>query len=284
MKPILWLGIVLAFLFLLGCGSDAGDRALTYNFKQGVSEVEVGFLDNAPPERIYPTTPFKIIVKLDNQAAYDATAGIVRIVGLDEQFFRIGQQEQFFETLEGRSALAPSGGKQFIEFDAAAGELFQNAEEYVNTFFVKVRYNSKMDFMDTLCINPNLYAVYDAGCTVENTKSYSGQGAPLAVQQLEEIMSPGGSVELRLQLRNQGRGKINTVYLGSAMLGGEELPCEFQRAGEDKRKVNFTPEKQEAVVICRKLLRDQNSYTTPIAVSFSYDYEVKEEGRVRMVR
>lgn len=284
MKSMLWLGIVLAFLFLLGCGSDIGDRAPNYNFKQGINEVGISFLDNAPPERIYPTTPFKIIVKLDNRAAYDATAGTVRIVGLDKQFFRIDQQEQLFETLEGRGALAPSGGKQFIEFDAAAGELFQNAEEYVNTFFVKVRYNSKMDFMDTICINPNLYAVYDAGCTVENMKSYSGQGAPLAVQQLEEIMSPGGSVELRLQLRNQGRGKINTVYMGSAMLGGEEIPCEFQRAGEDKRKVNFTPEKQEAVVICRKLLRDQNSYTTPIAVSFSYDYEVKEEGRVRMVR
>lgn len=284
MKSIPRLGIVLAFLFLLGCGSGVGDRALNYNFKQGINEVGISFLDNAPPERIYPATPFKIIVKLDNQAAYDATTGTVRIVGLDEQFFRIDQQEQFFENLEGRSALAPSGGKQFIEFDAAAGELFQNAEEYVNTFFVKVRYNSKMDFMDTICINPNLYAVYDAGCTVENMKSYSGQGAPLAVQQLEEIMSPGGSVELRLQLRNQGRGKINTVYMGSAMLGGEEIPCEFQRAGEDKRKVNFTPEKQEAVVICRKLLRDQNSYTTPIAVSFSYDYEVKEEGKVRMVR
>lgn len=283
MKPTIFIGIVL-LLFLLGCGSGVGDRALNYNFKQGINEVGISFLDNAPPERIYPTTPFKIIVKLDNQAAYDATSGIVRIVGLDEQFFRIYQQEQFFETLEGRSALAPSGGKQFIEFDAAAGELFLNAEEYVNTFFVKVRYNSKMDFMDTICINPNLYAVYDAGCTVENTKDYSGQGAPLEVQQLEEIMSPGGSVELRLQLRNQGRGKINTVYLGSAMLGGEEIPCEFQRAGEDKRKINFTPEKQEAVVICRKLLRDQNSYTTPIAVSFSYDYEVKEEGRVRMVR
>lgn len=284
MKQIFSIGIALMLIFILGCGSDAGDRALTYNFKQGVSEVKVGFLDNAPPEKIYPTTPFKIIVKLDNQAAYDATAGIVRIVGLDEHFFRIDQQEQFFETLEGRSALAPSGGKQFIEFDAAAGELFQNAEEYVNTFFVKVRYNSKMDFQDTICINPHLYAVYDAGCKVEDSKGYSGQGAPLAVQQLEEIMSPGGSVELRLQLRNQGRGKIGTVYMGSALLGGEEMPCEFQRAGENKKMMNFTPEKQEATIICRKLLRDQNSYTTPIAVSFSYDYEVKEEGRLRMVR
>lgn len=276
--------MALALLFVLGCGSTVGDRALNYNFKQGMGELEVSFLDQAPPERVYPTTPFKIIVKLDNQAAYDATAGVVRIVGLDEQFFRIDQQEQFFEVLEGRSALAPSGGKQFLEFDALAGELFQNAEEYVNTFFVKVRYSSKMDFQDTICINPNLYAVYDAGCAVENMKGYSGQGAPLTVSQLEEIMSPGGSVELRLQLRNQGRGKINTVYLGRALLGGEEMPCEFQRAGENKKMIQFTPEKQEATVICRKLLRNQNSYTTPIAVSFSYDYKMKEEGRIRMVR
>ncbi len=277
------LSLIILVLFV-GCGSNAGDRALTYNFKQGVSELDVDFLDNAPPEKIYPTTPFKIIAKLDNQAAYDATAGTVRIVGLDEQFFRVDQQEQLFEKVEGRSALVPSGEKKFLEFDAAAGELFQNAEEYVNTFFVKVHYSSKMDFQDTICINPHLYAVYDAGCKVEDRKGYSGQGAPLAVQELEEIMSPGGSVELRLRLRNQGRGKINTVYMGSTLLGGEEMPCEFQNTKEDKKKIEFTPEKQEATIICRKALRDQNSYTTTLSLGFSYDYEVKEEGRLRMVR
>ncbi|HLC71602.1 MAG TPA: hypothetical protein VJI32_06325, partial [Candidatus Nanoarchaeia archaeon] len=276
--------LLIALLLLIGCGSDSGDRALTYNFKQGMSELDVSFLDNAPPERIYPTTPFKIIVTLDNQAAYDVTAGTVHIVGLDEHFFRVDQQEQFFDLIEGRSALAPSGGKQFLEFDAAAGELFQNAEEYVNTFFVKVRYNSKMDFQDTICINPNLYAVYDAGCKVEDSKGYSGQGAPLAVQELEEIMSPGGSVELRLHVRNEGQGKINTVYMGSTLLGGEELPCEFQNAGDNKKMIVFTAQKQEATLICRKLLRDQNSYSTPLSVGFSYDYEVKEEGKLRMVR
>jgi len=286
MKKTLLIGIALAFwfIFILGCGSNAGDKALTYNFKQGVSEIVVDFLDNAPPERVYPTTSFKIIVKLDNQAAYDATAGTVHIVGLDEHFFRLDQPEQFFDVIEGRSALAPSGGKQFLEFDAAAGELFQNAEEYVNTFFVKVRYNSRMDFQDTVCINPNLYAVYDAGCKVEDRKGYSGQGAPLAVHELEEIMSPGGSVELRLRLRNQGRGKINTVYMGSTLLGGEEMSCEFQNTKEDKKKIQFTPEKQEAAIICRKALRNQNSYTTTLSMGFSYDYEVKEEGRLRMVR
>lgn len=284
MKKIITLFLVLFFLVLLGCGSNQGDRTLNYNFKQGVSELDVGFLDNTPPERIYPTTPFKIIVKLDNQAAYDATSGIARIVGLDEHFFRLDQQEQVFETVEGRSALSPSGGKEFLEFDGAAGELFENSQEYVNTFFVKVRYSSKMDFQDTICINPNLYAVYDSGCKVEDSKGYSGQGAPLAVHQLEEIMSPGGSVELRLQLRNQGRGKINTVSMGSALLGGEEMTCEFQNVGENKKMIVFTPEKQEATIICRKFLKDQNSYTTPIVIGFGYDYEVKEEGRLRMVR
>ena len=63
MKKTLLIGIALAFwfIFILGCGSNAGDKALTYNFKQGVSEIVVDFLDNAPPERVYPTTSFKII-------------------------------------------------------------------------------------------------------------------------------------------------------------------------------------------------------------------------------
>ena len=281
MKKILF---VVLLLFVLGCGAGPGENALEYNFKQGITEVQLQTLENAPPEKIYPNTPFKIIVEVDNQAAYDATAGIVNIVGLDNAFFRVDRTEQSFTQIAGRSALMPEGEKIYLEFDGAAGQLFQNSEEYVNTFFLKTRYNSRMEFTDTVCINTNLYAVYDSGCTLEPTKSYSGQGAPLAVSEVEEIITPGAAVEFRVHLSNEGEGSMTVVHLGRTMLGGEELTCEFQDVGENKKSVSFTPEKQEATLICRKFLRDQSSYTTTLLLTFSYDYEVKEEQTLRLVR
>ena len=271
-------------LLVLGCGAGPGEKALEYNFKQGIAEVQLRTLENAPPEKIYPNTPFKIIVEMDNQAAYDATEGVVRIVGLDNAFFRVDRTEQSFAQIVGRSALAPEGEKVYLEFDGAAGQLFQNSEEYVNTFFLKTKYNSRMEFTDTVCINTNLYAVYDSGCAIEPVKSYSGQGAPLAVSEVEEIITPGAAVEFRIHVANEGEGSMTMVHLGRTMLGGEELTCEFQDVGENKRTVLFTPEKQEATLICRKFLRDQSSYTTTLLLTFSYDYEIKKEQRLRLVR
>ncbi len=276
--------LLILILFVLGCGTSPGEKALEYNFKQGVSEVQLRTLENAPPDKIYPNTPFKIIVEVDNQAAYDATEGVVRIVGLDNAFFRVDRTEQSFAQVAGRSALLPEGEKLYLEFDSAAGQLFQNSEEYVNTFFLKTKYNSRMEFTDTICINTNLYGVYDSGCVVEPAKSYSGQGAPLVVREIEEIIIPGSAAEFRVHLANEGSGQIGKVYLGRTMLGGEELLCEFQNVGEDKRTVLFTPEKQDATLICRKFLRDQSSYTTTLLLTFSYDYEIKQEQTLRLVR
>ncbi|MFH0701746.1 MAG: hypothetical protein V2A62_04885 [Candidatus Woesearchaeota archaeon] len=170
--------LLVVALLLLGCGSSVPMKKTSYNFQTGVSELKVTFLPNAPPEKIYPYSSFRMIMDLSNEAAYPVTNGKVEIIGLDEKYFRLDHNSETFSSLEGRTALTPLGGQERIEFIGAAGQLFSNSEQYMGNYFLEISYDSKFDFVDTVCLNPNSYDVFDAGCKIKNKNSYAGQGAP----------------------------------------------------------------------------------------------------------
>lgn len=275
------------FLIIVGCSGGMGQQLAQYNFKQGISELSFQFLNNAPPEKLYPHSDFRIVVDAHNKMAYDLTNARMRIVGLDDTYFQLEQTEKPFGPLVGRSLLSPEGDKTFVEFVGRTKGLLPGASEYRATYFLKTNFNSMMEFSDTICINPNLYAVYDSGCSVEAQKSYGGQGAPLVVQQLEEIFTPagnGGGMELRFTIANRGRGKMTTIRLLKSQLGGEDLGCEFSDAPLDKKVWLVKENEQEARLVCKSFLRDQRSYTTTLSLGFSYDYELKEEHQLLLMK
>ncbi len=292
MKLIKLIIIIVLFMFLLGCGADSGGKKGIQNFKQGYGALEVRFLDNAPPKKIYQGSNFKMIAELDNQAAYDIKNGELKIVGVDQKFFLIMPPlTRNFPLLLGKSLINPSGEKIFIEFDVTAKkELFENAERFQNPYFLKLSFDSIFEFTDTICINPNLYEIYDSGCKVQPKKSYSGQGAPMAITELESIIYPssaGTEVEFRLLIKNRGQGKANFIQLEKVMLGNEELKdCHFQNSIEDPqaKKVLFYESKQEDILICKTYLSGQASYETTLSLDFSYDYEIKERQQLNLYR
>ncbi|HLC97526.1 MAG TPA: hypothetical protein VJC21_01975 [Candidatus Nanoarchaeia archaeon] len=285
-QPFLFraLFLLILLLFVASCQGRSGERQIEYNFKQGVAEVELALLENAPPEQLYPNTDFQLVVTIDNKAAYDVQEGELRIIGLDEKYFDVYPLSQIF-SLQGRSLTNPSGEKAFLQFDGRAGELFLNAEEYAGTYFLKAAYTSTVDFTDTVCLNADAYGIYTGGCKLEAEKSYSGQGAPLAVTRMEEIVSPGsGDVEFRFTIENRGQGTVNDVTLLAAQLGGQELSCAFKGEEEGQLRIRLTPEEQEAVVLCHRTLRGEPSYETTVTLQFRYTYEIKEEQELRLVR
>lgn len=293
------LAVMLVLALLLNSCNKGDESFSQTNFKQGLSELQLRFLEQAPPERIYPESDFKLLVEASNLAAYDISQGKVWITGTFDKYFLIQPQEQDLlqgtvrGMLEGRSLLNPAGDTTLLEFSGKSGLLFQNAEQEVSTFFLKAKYHSTFEFSDTICINPNLYAVYDAGCKIEEVKSYSGQGAPIAVTGLQEIMTPapGARVEFRLTVANQGIGNLKKLELRQARLGGESLVCVFQGTGADLRSLDFTKRQdlgrqagQQVVVICQHELSDSTSYSTSLFLEFAYDYELKQQHTLRLVR
>jgi len=286
-----YLLIPVLFIFLISCGQE--EILSEYNFKQGVAELELRLLDNAPPDKIYQGSQFKLIIEADNQAAYDITQGRVWFSGIFENYFFIDplerglNEESLTGQLEGRSLTNPSGEKTFLEFEGQAAQLFENAEEFVGNFFLKADYHSTMDFVDTICINPNLYSVYDSGCTMQDRKSYSGQGAPIAVTSLEEIIVPNSHVEFRVSIKNRGRGEVKSIQLLRSSLGGQAITCAFQGAGENTLSLDLTEKKfdsKDVLLICQQPLTEQYSYTTAILLEFGYDYHVVQQHQLRLLR
>jgi len=286
MKKILL--ILTIAIFLIGCGSGPGNQSTTYNFKQGTGQLKTSFLDNAPPDKLYPGSNFKMILGIENQQAYDALNGRIILVGLDGSYFKLQPNYQEFQELKGRSLLIPGGDKQFFEFDGEAYELFQNSVQYNNPYFLQIHYDSSLDFTDTICINPNLYDTYDSGCKRKERSSYGGQGAPLAVTNMEQIVFPSGtgaSVEFRVDLSNRGNGKVGFINLGTGKLGGKPITCEF--VGKhliDKRRVELKSKQQQTKVVCKTFLNDQRSYETTLSVDFTYDYDISEQHQLTMIR
>lgn len=294
-------------LFLFSCGTDQGEKLAYYNFKQGVAELQLNFRENAPPERIYPNSDFKLILEADNQMAYDIEEGKVWITGILGEYFEVTPLEQNFqevlqgEPFAGRSLTTPAGTKVFFEFQGHAFLPFQNAEQQTNPFFLKAQYRSRAEFQDTFCLNTNLYAVYDASCSKESredAKSYSGQGAPVGVSEVEVVTSPGvgAQVEFRVRLRNFGKGKIERIDIVRAQLGKEEISCNFPGAsGEYKGSVVATERVDsgsfystggisEALLLCKKPLEAQTSYETTLQLEFSYLYLVQEQKQLNLWR
>ena len=238
--------LLLFSLLLVACGEQK-ENGLDYNFKQGIGELQLHFLPSAPPEKIYPNSDFKIIVEVDNQMAYDVEMGKIWLTGLVNDYFEVHPTEMVLQeiltedtVLHGKSLTTPAGEKVYAQFKGHAYQLFLNAEEYTGTYFLKAKYHSRMEFLDTFCVNTHLYAVYDPNCVVEQKKSYSGQGAPIAISEVEEVLTPGesGQVEFRLKLQNKGSGKIERVDVAQATLGGEQIDCEFSEAQGDYKKVS----------------------------------------------
>ena len=162
-KTLVFVLILFLLLLISGCGGTPA-TTMSYNFKQGISEVNVKLMENAPPKQIYPFSHFKLIVDLDNQAAYDVTNGKVNIIGLDTKYFVLDSISQDFGALQGRSLQNPLGEQKFLTFDGDAKGLFENAEQYTGNYFLNVDYDSVFEFTDTMCLNPSVYDIYDSGC------------------------------------------------------------------------------------------------------------------------
>ncbi len=286
MKIIQILTIVLLAVFLVGCGSsDAGDAKT--NFKSGTGGLRINTFNNAPPDKIYPNSDFRIILQLENEAAYDLTAGEISILGLDEKYFNIRPLQQSLPVLGGRSLLNPSGGKEYLEFEGNAGQLFQNAQSYRGNYFVKTKFKSTMDFSDTVCLSPRLYEIYDSGCTPQEKKGYSGQGAPLAITDIELVAYPvgaGAKIEFRIRLKNLGSGLIDKIYLKGAYLGGQKFPeCIFQGPIIDAHEALLSANNQETMLLCETTISSGNSYETTLSFNFDYDYEMKDQHQLNLV-
>ena len=278
--------ILLIVLFVVGCQNTPFQRdSKGVDYRTGVSEVEVEFVKNVPPYEVYENSQFQIVPRIVNKAAYPIENGVVTLVGFDRRYFEVFPLTEEFGYLEGRSELNPVGGIWITDppFDGIAGELTKR-NSYRVGFLARVDYSSFVEYAETVCINSDLYNVHDAGCTVDVEKTYSGQGAPVAITEMEQIITPGFGVEFRFNVRNRGDGRIKRLVFGSAALGGREISCVFKDGEEQGRSIELDLDETEATLVCNTFVRSFQSYETTLTMSLAYDYAIEEERGITIIK
>ncbi|MEK6969664.1 MAG: hypothetical protein AABW48_04510 [Nanoarchaeota archaeon] len=293
-KSIIKTGIlsvmVIISLFMFGC---QGNVPTDQNFRTGFLDVAVS---TEGTNKIYQEDQFDLMVLIHNQLGYDIKNVAVSLVGLDEAFIEVYSPQKTIDTLEGRSNLFETGEEERLLFETYIKSLPPGIiGEVRNLYRVFVKYNSEIILTEDVCIRPGLYTgVDDGGCKAgenaqkdplqEGKNTLSGQGAPVGFSEAEVISKVGSEVELRLKLVDQGRGndgKVGTVTLIEAALGGKNLNCEFRKAGGAGKQVMFDSSETEVSLVCRGALGRESSYSyvTPLTIKLQYDYEfsIQEE-------
>lgn len=287
-KLLLILTLLLIVLFISSCSSQSSTSSLTKNYKTGYQGLVITTLANYPPDTVYPASDFQITVKLDNQGAYKVTNGKIEIIGFDTKYVELTQPKKEIVSLtedtylEGKSHTNPFGEFSYLEFKTRTKNLFPGSEIYNAPYFIKAEYDYQTELTQTVCLNPNLYDTSDAGCKVQFKTSLSGQGSPLAITGIEEVIHSGAipQVEFRFDIKNQGKGKIKTATLKKAKLGKDDLICEFRNNPGINKKVFDFKDKQEATLICKKVISGQTSYQTTLLLDFAFGYSLEEKKKI----
>lgn len=271
---------VLGAVLLVSCGQLGREQqGKITNFRQGTNGLELTLLPNMPPKEILEGSPFRIGVQVQNRGAYDVSRAAVSVVGLNEAWTPLLIHDIELPTLLGRSLDAPEGDFFIAEFPGQNRGLPPGAAEYRSKFWVIAEYDYTSIAQTDVCINPELFVGLERGtgsCTVRNSISLSGQGAPVAVTRVEEIITPGetsATVQFTFTVENRGGGElVSPIRVRDATLANRRMRC----SPEEIEPVDLKERRNKVVCITTEPLA--SPYTTTLSLALDYTYRTKKEG------
>jgi hypothetical protein len=238
MKKII-LGLLAILLVLIGCGSGPSQQNLKEDFHKGTQGIEINFVNNAPPSRIYEGDTVDIAVELKNLGAYpqkNSLQGKLEITGFDPNSITGSWDggNMMPTNLEGKSQYNPEGGYAVMTFKDRSGvHVPFDADYYEPNILVHscYKYETSADVM--VCVDPDPYKVVSERkvCSIGDVSVGGGQGAPIAVTRVEEEVG-SDKIYFRVYVSNSGGGSV--------MLPESYNKCPFDVDLEDLNKVIAT--------------------------------------------
>ncbi|HLC75024.1 MAG TPA: hypothetical protein VJH88_04170 [Candidatus Nanoarchaeia archaeon] len=272
------VALVMMVLLLVSCTRSTANDPIDINFKSGTSGIELQLLANHPPRRIVEGSTFNIAVQVSNTGAYDMGVGEITVIGLDQVYTPIERQDAVIPPLKGRSESNNQGDFYVQEFSGGKTVVPPGAKEYRAKFLLVAAYEYMNVVGKDVCINPALIEIESeqASCQIQDRIRLSGQGAPVAVTQIEETVSPVGDdvkIDFILTIDNRGRGKVvSPILISDVRLGTKPLTC-------NKREITmFELENKRNTVVCSRTEQRQSAYTSPLSATLQYMYKTTEEG------
>jgi hypothetical protein len=203
------LGVMLLAVSMVACQIGPGSDPVK-EFR-GTEGVEARFGQEAPPRTVYDDQSFFVTLDLHNQGAAsvnDTTGPIIAQLNTQNLFYlqqEDGREEAMRQevTLEGKSDVRPTGEEtsvSFGTFEVAPREELGEFQETTELLQARICYPYKTLESDTLCIENSIKdsRTSDPLCRA-STKRYPGNGAPVAITKIENILIPVGQVEEVIQ-------------------------------------------------------------------------------------
>ena len=265
------VGLVVVLLFIVSCGgTNRSEGVLSYEFKKGISEIDIKLLDGLPPDEVYDT--FNLGIDLQNNGAYDADYVSIEVVGFNEKYVYLPNNRVDLQDFRGKSFDYPSGQQHVEILEGLTGETIEGKDGEMQKFFVIMEYQYGMELVQDVCINPSVYEPYNDGCIAEEVRT-SGQGSPLSITSIEPPIFHNNEIDIRMKVENKGLGKVKEATITNAQLGSRQLQCEF-KGSLNAQSFNFEEKQvQEAQIVCKRSMDVRKSFPTPLFVSLDFTYQ-----------
>ena len=315
--------ILAVILIISGCiNLNPKETTTTSSLYKGTKGLELSFVKNAPPSRVFASTDdenpsqFKVIVNIKNKGAHDIgfeddgqdkgklvltpEGGYVDFIKIDEsQSVSPGDKSALFE-VRGISLSNNVGDEIIIHSTLTARKLSSLSAVHSSTIFTTICYPYKTEISASACIDPDIYGEGPGkkACEAKNLAFSGGQGAPVAVTNIEVRMVPKGEEvepQFLIHVENKGNGEVikrkgyeeacsagipseetdplnnffNVVGI-KAKLSTQDLKCEQG----DKEKMVILDGKK-GIVKCypeKWDSEDKKAYLTPLSIVLDYGY------------
>ncbi|MBW3004210.1 hypothetical protein KY310_00045 [Candidatus Woesearchaeota archaeon] len=296
MKKVILLLMILA-IFLSSCAMQQTNKEqITTTYRVGTQGIDMRFLPNLPPNRLFDTEPFNAVIEVENRGAYPlgGPGDKIYLSGFDSSILTgILEWGEDIPQIEGRTQFVTQGGIDVVSFKGSIAPLRpRNIDKYPVRLLATACYEYETIATAPICIDPDPYAptTRQKICTPTPVSLGGGQGGPMAVSQIEIDPSPGRT-RFKIHVQNVGGGEvfrsgadylqkcsphtaplafdeIDYVELRDVAIGGVSIKPTCKPL--DRNHIRLT--NGRGTVFCEMMTRGQDAYSTPIVVTLDYGY------------
>ncbi len=269
----------------------------------GTKGLEMSFVKNQPPSKIYDKDSLNILLELKNLGASDLSGSKCRlfISGYSNSIVRMSDNDMDCGNLEGKTIYNPEGSYETVEFKAASMELPENMDTMSQNFLVEACYEYQTTANPVVCIDPRIYdlTTTEKACTVKDVTLSGGQGAPVAVTGVKVNMMKS-RVQFKINVANLGKGTVlsqgtsifqdcpynlqfydyNLIDYEVDMSGATLESCSPQIDGGQRMRLVDN----KGMIICTFQINDDTTYSTPLSINLYYNYLDSVSKKVEIVK
>jgi len=202
---------------------------------KGTKGLELSFVKNAPPSRVFEDGSLEVIVKIGNKGVYDIglngdgkegisqrgifvitpETGYVDLKKIKEEegiYSSEGVESASFKIM-GKSLSNPVGDELFIYSALKARELSSLSSVHSSSIFATICYPYQTKLSTSVCIDPDIYNFKpeEKACESKNLVFSGGQGAPVAITKIEvQMVSEDDEVKplFLVHVEDKGGGEV----------------------------------------------------------------------------